>query len=87
MESKQTFFQNDYNTIYSVHLLWSIGQPLVFGTLQEVVKYALKPNNGIDYFCEITPLHKVKKVSKKDLKNMLESQGLKNLSDELFKKY
>ncbi len=78
---------NDYNRIFSVRLLWDISQPFVCGTLKEIVEYGLKQNNGIDYFCEIDTYYKVKKVPKKQLKTMLEAQGLTDLSNELFKKY
>ena len=83
---KQLFFINDYNRIFTVKLAWNIGQPFVCGALKEVVEYALKPNNGIEYFAEITNSI-IKKVSKKDLKSMLEAQQLKELSTELFSKY
>ena len=82
----QNFFINTHSNIYTVHLLWNIGQPFVCGTLEEVVKYALKPNNGIDYFALISN-YKIEKVSKKDLKNMLICQGYENLSKELFSKF
>lgn len=82
-----SIYINDYNRIFSVRLLWNIGQPFVCGTLKQIVEYALKPNNGIEYFCEIDTYHKVKKVSKKQLKEMLLAQGLEDLSVELFKKY
>lgn len=78
---------NNYNRIFSVRLMWDIGQPFVCGTLEQVVKYALQPNNGIEYFCEIDTHHKVRKVPKKELKEMLLAQGLKDMSIELFKKY
>jgi len=77
---------NNYNRVFSVRLAWNIGQPFVCGTLKQVVEYALQPNNGIEYFCEIS-IGKIKKVSKKDLKTMLITQGLEDLSNELFKKY
>ena len=83
---KNTFFINDYNRIFTVKLAWDIRQPFVCGTLKDVVEYALKPNNGIEHFAEITNSN-FKKVSKKDLKTMLESQGLTELSKELFSKY
>jgi hypothetical protein len=83
---RQTFFINDYNRIFTVRLAWNIGQPFVCGSLKDVVEYALKPNNGIEYFAEITN-HSFKKVSKKDLKIMLEAQGLNELSKELFSKF
>ena len=80
-------YNNSYNRIFSVRLAWNISQPFVCGDLKQVVEYALKPNNGIEYFCEIDSYHKVKKVSKKDLKKMLFAQGLESLSNELFTKY
>ena len=83
---KPIMYINDYNRIFSVRLAWNIKQPFVCGTLEQVVEYALEPNNGIEYFCEITN-GKIKKVSKKDLKVMLNAQGFENLSIELFKKY
>jgi len=86
MNTNNTFFENKSSCIYTVRLLWNIGQPFVCGTLEEIVKYALKPNNGIDFFAEIHN-YKIKKVSKKELKNMLICQGFESLSKELFSKY
>lgn len=82
----QTFFLNSSSIIFTVKLAWNIGQPFVCGTLEEVVKYALKPNNGIEGFYELTN-NSIKKVSKKELKKLLECSGLNDLSIELFKKY
>lgn len=86
-EQRQDFFINDYDRIFTVKLAWNIGQPFVCGKLQNVIEYALKPNNGIEYFAEITN-GKISKVSKKQLKAML-SHGdiLPELSKQLFKKY
>lgn len=83
---KDNFFINQSDRIFTVRLMWSIAQPFVCGTLEEVVKYALQPNNGIEYFAEITG-QKFKKVSKKDLKAMLSHAPLNKLGEELFKKY
>lgn len=84
MNSRDTFFQNTYDRVFTVRLLWNIGQPLVCGTLEEVVKYALKPNNGIEGFYEIEG-NKMRKVSKKEMKEFtIISEDLKT---ELFKKY
>lgn len=84
---RQQFFINDHDRIFTVKLAWDIAQPFVCGKLQHVVEYALQPNNGIEYFAEITN-GKFSKVSKKQLKNML-SHGdiLPKLSEQLFKKY
>jgi hypothetical protein len=87
METQNTFFSNSYDRIFTVRLMWSIGQPFVCGTIEEIVKYALKPNNGIEYFAEITN-GSFKKVSKKDIKALLSrTPELTELSKELFKKY
>jgi hypothetical protein len=83
---ENTFFISRINQIYTVKLLWSIGQPFVCGTLEEVVKYSLHPNNGIDAFYELNN-NSIKKVSKKELKSLLNRQNLTELSNELFKKY
>jgi hypothetical protein len=79
-------FINKSNRIFTVRLMWDIGQPFVCGTLEEVVKYAIQPNNGIEYFAELTG-NKFKRVSKKDLKAMLSHSSLTKLGEELFKKY
>lgn len=84
MNTQNDFFQNNYDRIFSVVLLWDIGQPFVCGTLEKVVEYALKPNNGISHFIELT--NGYKKVSKKDLKAMLERQN-KEMSIELFSRF
>lgn len=86
MNARNEFFINDYDRIFTVRLMWDIAQPFVCGTLEEVVRYALQPNNGIDYFAEITNA-KLKKVSKGELKAMLISQGHEDLSQQLFKKF
>jgi hypothetical protein len=86
MTNRNTFFINDYDRIFTVRLMWNISQPFVCGTLEDVVKYALKPNNGIEYFAELTN-GKFNKVSKKDLKAMLSNAPLTELSKELFNKY
>jgi len=83
--NNDTFFANQNETIFTVRLLWSISQPTVFGVLEEVVKYALQPNNGIEGFYEVDRT-KLKKVSKKDLKLMLD-QRFPELSEQLFKRY
>lgn len=84
---RQDFFINDYDRIFTVKLAWDIAQPFVCGTLQKVVEYALQPNNGIEYFAEITN-GKINKCSKKQLKAML-SHGdrLSELAKQLFSKY
>lgn len=79
-------FINQSNRVFTVRLMWDIGQPFVCGTLEEVVKYALEPNNGIEYFAEITNC-KFKKVSKKDLKAMLSHEPNVELGKRLFAKY
>lgn len=83
---RNEIFINDYDRIFTVRLMWNISQPFVCGTLKEVVKYALQPNNGIEYFAEITN-GKFKKVSKANLKAMLSYEPLTEMSKELFKKY
>lgn len=86
-ETRQEFFINDYDAIYTVKLAWNINQPFVCGTLEKVVEYALKPNNGIEYFAEISG-YKLKKISKKQLKSMLShGEFLPKLAEQLFKKY
>jgi hypothetical protein len=84
--TNQTFFINQMSQIFTVKLAWNIGQPFACGTLEEVVKYALQPNNGIEGFYEITN-NSIKKVSKKQIKYLLECQQLTDLSEQLFKKY
>lgn len=83
---RDTFFKNEFDRIFTVKLLWNIGQPFVCGTLKSIVEYALKPNNGIESFYEITN-NSMKRVSKKDLKTLLENAGLTELSKKLFLKY
>lgn len=82
---RDAFFTNEYDRIFTVRLLWNIRQPIVFGTLDEVVKYALKPNNGIEAFYEVEG-NKIRKVSKKELKQMLE-YSQPELYKQLFKRY
>jgi dihydroneopterin aldolase len=85
--TRNTFFINDYDRIFTVRLAWHISQPFVCGNLTEVVKYALTAKNGIEYFAEIET-GKVKKLPKKLLKNMLShSEENQKLSIELFKRY
>jgi len=76
--------QND--RVFTVRLAWNIGQPFVCGTLEEVVKYAIKPNNGIEYFAELTNAS-FRKVTKKELKAWLSHEPLTELGAQLFKKY
>ena len=71
MDNRQSFFRNDCDRIFTVRLMWSIGQPWVCGTIDKVVEYALEPNNGIEGFYEILG-KKFYKVSKKDLYEILE---------------
>jgi len=85
MENHQ-FFSNQRDRMFTVRLMWDIAQPFVCGTLTEVVKYALKPNNGIEGFYEITGT-KIKKVTKKQLKAMLSHGENVELGVQLFKKY
>jgi len=82
----QLFFSNHTNRIFTVRLMWDISQPFVCGTLPEVVKYALKPNNGIEGFYEISG-NKFTKVSKKEIKAMLSHEPNVELGIQLFKKY
>ena len=82
----QNFFLNSNDRIFTVRLMWGIAQPFVCGTLEEVVKYALQTNNGIEYFAELTN-GKFKKLSKKDLKAMLSHAPLVELGEQLFKKF
>lgn len=82
---QSTFFSNNYDRIFTVRLLWRICQPIVFGTLDEIVKYAIQPNNGIEGFYEVEGI-KLRKVSKKELKELL-SRQFPELSEQLFKKY
>lgn len=86
MKAETNFFLNTHSRIFTVKLMWDIAQPFVCGTLEEVVKYALLPNNGIEYFAEITG-GKIKKVAKKELKAMLSHAPLTELCEQLFKKY
>jgi len=90
MYTRQDFFINDYDRIFTVKFMWDIGQPFICGTLKEVVKYALnRPNNGIEFFAEISGVQ-IKKLTKKQLKAMLldsSFEDLQNLGKELFKKY
>lgn len=85
--NKQEFFINNYDRIFTVRLLWSTKQPIVFGTLKEIIKYALQPNNGIEGFYEVEG-KKLRKVSKKELKEIGNyDEELEQLKEELFKKY
>ena len=87
METRQNFFSNSYDRIFTVKLAWNIRQPFVCGDLKSIVEYALNPNNGIEYFAEITD-GKIKKVSRKDLKTWLSrNEELNTLSLQLFKKF
>ena len=75
---------NNYNRVFSVRFLWDISQPFVCGTLEEIVEYAIKNSEKqIDYFYEIS-YHKIRKVTKKELKNSYLDDSLKS---ELFKRY
>ena len=71
--------------LFTVKLRQAIGSPFVVGTLEEVVKYALTHDRGIDGFYEIEGL-KFRKLSKKEIKSIL-SHGNSELSDKLFKVY
>lgn len=71
--------------LFTVKLLWAIGSPFVVGTLEEVVKYALTHDRGIDGFYEVKGL-KFRKLSKKEIKYRL-SHGNSELSERLFKIY
>lgn len=85
--NRDKFFLNDYSRVFTVKLAWHIAQPFVCGELKEIVEYALKPNNGIEYFAEVTNAG-FKKVSKKDLKALLSrNEDLQALSKQLFAKY
>jgi benzoyl-CoA reductase/2-hydroxyglutaryl-CoA dehydratase subunit BcrC/BadD/HgdB len=85
MQNRQNFFINKYDRIFTVKLAFDISQPFVCGDLKSVVKYALKSKNGIEYFTELTG---GKKISKKDLKEMLsKTEELQQLSIKLFKIY
>lgn len=83
---KNNFFINHTDRIFTVRLAWDIDQPFVCGSLQNVVEYAIQPNNGIEYFAEISNF-KFRKVSKKELKAMLSHGPLTELGNQLFKKY
>ena len=86
--TRNTFFINDYDRIFTVRLAWNISQPFVCGTLTDVVKYALTAKNGIEYFAEIENQSKIKKLSKKLLRDMLSHGEEKQaLSIELFKRF
>ena len=88
-ELRQTFFSNKLDRIFSIKLAWNIGQPFVCGTLKEIIKYALQPNNGIEGIFEIDGM-KFKRVSKKQLKEIKEKtfdDELAELLKELEKKY
>ena len=82
----QTFFINQISQIYTVKLMWHISQPFVCGTLEEIVKYALTHKRGIESFYELNN-SSIKKISKKQLKSLLYTQNLNDLSNELFKVY
>lgn len=85
--NRQEFFINNYDRIFTVRLLWSIGQPIVFGTIKEIIKYSLQPNNGIEGFYEVEG-KRLRKVSKKELKEIGHyDKELQQLKEELFKKY
>lgn len=86
MSEDSKFFLNKHDRIFTVRLLWSIGQPIVFGTLEEIIKYALKPNNGIEGFYEVEG-KKMCKVSKKELKEFMCNKDLKPLLEQLFTIY
>lgn len=82
---KDKLFINDYDRVFMVRFMWNIGQPIVIGTLQEVVKYALNTsNNGIKGFYEIEG-DRLNKVSKRELREMLSFDN--TLSVNLFKVY
>jgi hypothetical protein len=84
---ENTFFLNRNSRVFTVRLMWDIAQPFVCGTLPEVVKYALQPNNGIEGFYEITG-RKIRKVSKEELKKLLSQSAEKTeLREQLFKKF
>ena len=70
MDKRQNFFINDSDRIFTVRLMWSIGQPWVCGTIDKVVEYALEPNNGIEGIYEILG-KEIYKISKKDLYEIL----------------
>ena len=78
-------YSNSISQVFTVKLAYNMGQPFVCGTLEEIIRYALLPNNGIVAFYELTN-NKMEKVTKKRLKAML-SHGLGELSTQLFKKY
>lgn len=86
MDKDSKFFLNKHDRIFTVRLLWNIGQPIVFGTLEEVIKYALKPNNGIEGFYELEG-KKMRKVSKKELKEFMQNEDLRPLLEQLFTIY
>lgn len=89
MKTRQKSFVNGIDRIFSIKLAWNIGQPFFCGTLKEVVKYALQPNNGIESIFEIDG-YKFKKVTKKELRNIKENtfdDELKCLLSELENKY
>ena len=88
-ELRQTFFSNKVDRIFSIKLAWNIGQPFVCGTLKEVARYAIQPNNGIEAIFEIDGM-KFKRVSKKQLKEFKENtfdDELRGLLADLEKKY
>lgn len=79
------FYKFESWRLFTVKLRWATSFPFVVGTLEEVVKYALTHNRGIDGFYEIVGL-KFRKLSKKEIKSIL-SHGNGELSDKLFKVY
>lgn len=85
MKNDKLFINHSYR-IFMVRFLWSIGQPTVIGELKEIVSYALETkNNGIESFYEIEG-SKIRKVSKKELKEMLYYRDV-DLLERLFKVY
>lgn len=78
-------YKNNYSRIFAVKLLFSTSQPFVCGELKDVVKYALDFPTGIDYFVEInTDNFKPRKVSKKEIKEMLNMLAEIELCKKLF---
>lgn len=85
--TRHEFFINDCDRVFTVRLLWSICQPVVFGTLEKVVEYSLLPNNGIEGFYEVEG-NRLRKLRKKELKELLSYQEKYiELREQLFKVY
>lgn len=79
------FFKNEGSRIFSVRFMWHIGQPFVCGTLKEILDYAIQEQKEIEYFVELdTRYTKGRKVSKKELREILDASGLSEYKEKLY---